>query len=415
MHSSRYFAAATGWRLIMSSLLSSLLNSRASTLQRGVVAVLAVFIAMIAIMISPLASVALSPNQAFIPALLTALLMAKGLTAYLLFLHYFSVRRISVGLLASVYLYIACFSALRLYYVNDPSLDLRWFWMLWHGVSEPGILVAMLCQARWGEQKLSSGSMYSSVWPLTLAPVALAYLLLAWSRSGLLPPDGQIGGWHLLNANLAEIGVWTGNVLALLSIVLITRLRNVLHLWLAFVVYVTLINSSLTLFTSSIPYSLGWYAANVSSMISAMALVYILLRELNHIYGSIQFANTVLWVKSMHDSLTGLYNRRYLDEQLTLEIQRAQRSGSPIAVILLDVDYFKRINDARGHQAGDKCLANIAGILKSVVRRPADFVARYGGEEFAMVLPETSAEGALARAEAARISVAQTAMEAGTG
>jgi diguanylate cyclase (GGDEF)-like protein len=95
------------------------------------------------------------------------------------------------------------------------------------------------------------------------------------------------------------------------------------------------------------------------------------------------------------DGLTGAYNRRYFDQQLSHEWARSVRSGTPLSMILLDVDFFKRYNDFYGHQAGDDCLRQVAATLKSHLRRPADLAARYGGEEFACILPETSFDDAL--------------------
>ena len=89
------------------------------------------------------------------------------------------------------------------------------------------------------------------------------------------------------------------------------------------------------------------------------------------------------------DGLTGVFNRRYFDQQLAIEVARCARAQSALAVIMVDVDYFKRFNDRYGHQAGDDCLRQVASSLKSSLRRPADLVARYGGEEFACILPET--------------------------
>ncbi len=96
------------------------------------------------------------------------------------------------------------------------------------------------------------------------------------------------------------------------------------------------------------------------------------------------------------DGLSGIYNRRFFDQQLVVEIARSVRNGSPLALILLDVDFFKHFNDHYGHQAGDDCLREIATALKASLRRPADLVARYGGEEFACILPETDFSGAMA-------------------
>lgn len=98
------------------------------------------------------------------------------------------------------------------------------------------------------------------------------------------------------------------------------------------------------------------------------------------------------------DGLTGVCNRRGFDERLANEAARARRNGSPLSVVLLDVDYFKRYNDHYGHQAGDDVLRRLGAALRDSVRRPGDLVARYGGEEFVCLLPETTLAGARALA-----------------
>jgi diguanylate cyclase (GGDEF)-like protein len=94
------------------------------------------------------------------------------------------------------------------------------------------------------------------------------------------------------------------------------------------------------------------------------------------------------------DALTGVANRRSFDAALLREWQRAQRDATPLALLLVDVDHFKKFNDHRGHPAGDACLQAVAQALQSATLRPADLVARYGGEEFVLLLPQTTVEGA---------------------
>jgi diguanylate cyclase (GGDEF)-like protein len=100
-------------------------------------------------------------------------------------------------------------------------------------------------------------------------------------------------------------------------------------------------------------------------------------------------ANQRLASLSVTDPLTGLANRRALDDYLGHEWQRAARDQSPISVLLIDVDYFKRLNDTWGHPIGDQCLRELARLMAAFFKRPADLVARYGGEEFMIVLPNT--------------------------
>ena len=108
-------------------------------------------------------------------------------------------------------------------------------------------------------------------------------------------------------------------------------------------------------------------------------------------------ANHQLRVLAQEDGLTRLPNRRRFDEALGTEYRRAMRVGSPLAVIMLDVDRFKAFNDTYGHPGGDACLQALAGVLNTRCRRPADLPARYGGEEFVLLLPNTDAAGALIR------------------
>jgi len=125
----------------------------------------------------------------------------------------------------------------------------------------------------------------------------------------------------------------------------------------------------------------------------------------------LQVANERLKELSRVDGLTGIANRRRLDEELDREWKRMLREKRPLSVVLSDIDHFKLYNDTYGHQGGDECLIRVATAIKDSVNRPGDLTARYGGEEFCLVLPETSGQGAMQIAELVRKNVAEMSLE----
>ncbi len=108
----------------------------------------------------------------------------------------------------------------------------------------------------------------------------------------------------------------------------------------------------------------------------------------------------------LRDSLTKLYNHSTIKDQAAVEIERARRHGKPLALAMLDLDYFKNVNDNYGHQVGDNVIRSLAQLLQKMVRR-VDVVGRYGGEEFAVIFPETSAQAAMVVLEKLRASFAK--------
>jgi diguanylate cyclase (GGDEF)-like protein len=102
------------------------------------------------------------------------------------------------------------------------------------------------------------------------------------------------------------------------------------------------------------------------------------------------------------DALTGLFNRRYLDETLERELARASRAGFPIGVVMIDIDHFKQVNDVHGHKAGDLILQALGKLLLSQIRA-GDIACRYGGDEFLLILPQASKPITAERAEQLRI------------
>ena len=133
-------------------------------------------------------------------------------------------------------------------------------------------------------------------------------------------------------------------------------------------------------------------------------------RELVEVTRQLERANLALERLSLTDGLTGVANRRHFDQTLGEELSRAARIGSPLALLLLDIDFFKRFNDTYGHQEGDRCLQRVAGTLGRCASRSGDLAARYGGEEFAIILPNTDPAGARSVAERLQAEVAALAI-----
>jgi two-component system chemotaxis family response regulator WspR len=128
-------------------------------------------------------------------------------------------------------------------------------------------------------------------------------------------------------------------------------------------------------------------------------------RELEALHKELAEKNEVLERLSSLDGLTGIANRRRLDEAIDQEWRRARRDGSTLSLIMIDVDYFKKFNDHYGHLAGDDCLRQVAVSLTGGLHRPADLVARFGGEEFAVLMAATDADGTTHIAEKLRCAV----------
>lgn len=126
--------------------------------------------------------------------------------------------------------------------------------------------------------------------------------------------------------------------------------------------------------------------------------------RMTHLAKELEVANKQLEQLALIDKLTNLFNRRAFDEQVAKQFQLMRRLGYPISVVMIDIDYFKQVNDKFGHIVGDEVLKNFADQLNKLAR-DTDIMARYGGEEFAVILPNTNKEGALVIAEKFRIAI----------
>ena len=130
---------------------------------------------------------------------------------------------------------------------------------------------------------------------------------------------------------------------------------------------------------------------------------------------SLREANERIQLLSITDPLVGIYNRRYLNQQLVEEVDHARRSARPLAAILADLDFFKSVNDQHGHQVGDEVLRGFVDNVTRSIREYHDWVARYGGEEFVIVLPDTDLGEATRTAERIRAVCAATPIQTAAG
>ena len=142
-------------------------------------------------------------------------------------------------------------------------------------------------------------------------------------------------------------------------------------------------------------------------LISAERKQAMLNEQLSETCHELEGANFRLSHLSSTDSLTGLLNRRAFDAVMAKEWKGAAQRGQHLALLMIDADYFKRLNDEHGHLAGDEALRWLAGILRMTLHGPSDIVGRFGGEEFAVLLPETDLAGAVAAAERIRCALAE--------
>ncbi len=352
----------------------------------------------------------------FVPIFATSVALSEGLTACLLWTQYRASGRFYFAALASAYAFVSVAAAFHLAVfpgvffaaisVGTGRQTAIWIWLLWRGGF--ALLVTLALLAR-GRPPIVGHTRRGSIGFLAIAGSMLvsgALCRSAINARAVLPSlVTSAGAFRHLAHDAATLWVAVICVVALGVHLWVTRLHTLMDLWLAVALFAGLADIALTLGAGA-RYSVGWYAARIASMVSASALLGMLMYETSRTYSKLADAHRVLKEFSVRDGLTGVFNRAYFDERYPSELAPAIASGSPLAVLLVDVDQFKAYNDAFGHLAGDECLRSIAQTLNNALTHEGDFVARYGGEEFVIVLPACDALTGLATAERLRRAVA---------
>ena len=357
---------------------------------------------------TPYAAMELRPLPGYMTAFGAAMIVINLVLAAILFSRGAVERRRDVTALGTAYLFVAViFVPLVASFpggmLAEPLIGTGtsaiWFWLYWHG----GFGLAILRYAAIAGRPTRPPAPVAWI----MLGVAATVALLSLSATVFLPylPATYLDGHTLFGGVTGVLPLIVLSVLGL-AVWRVARLgaQAPEQLWLTVAMVAACFDVWLTYWGVS-RFSVGWYLSKGGSLFTSLAVLISVLHEINLLYSRAATANEVLTGLASRDSMTGLTNRRGLDEVMAVEWRKSRREGRPVALLMIDVDQFKRFNDRYGHPAGDECLRAVADALLGVARRPGDVAARYGGEEFALLLPATDAPGAVDMAMRVRAAV----------
>ncbi len=386
---------------------------------------LAAIIAIVTLIMLPSAKLQLQEIRPFLPMFAVTVFITEYLTGYLLFTHFRVLREPFLACLAGAYFFVAVMVSIQILIFpgvfSETGLlgagpqSAVWLWTMWHGGFPAIVSLALMLRTpllRNASKMRLSGGISGTLLMIHAPLVAAALAYLAVANGGLLPPLVNGTSYQQLVQSPAATIVIVINVCALLACFLISRLRDLLSVWLAVALVAGLADVVLTLAASS-RYSLGWYAGRCLSMLSSSMVLGTLLWETTGLYRRLAQVHETLAENSLRDALTAAYNRGYFMSQFPSDIRHARRARTPLAMLMIDIDHFKNYNDTFGHLQGDVCLKAVTAAMQNELRRPGDYLARYGGEEFAVVLPNTDINGATHIAENLRKAVATLGLKNG--
>ncbi|WP_112188263.1 sensor domain-containing diguanylate cyclase [Ralstonia sp. GX3-BWBA] len=368
------------------------------------------------------ARVLLPEVRPFLPIFLTTVVIFEGLTGYLLLQRARLTGAPFYGALAGAYVFAAAGAAAQLPtfpgvfseggLLGAGAQTAVWLWTFWHSGYPLLVLLAGLSRGLYARAQPQT-RMFPDVQAVRwVGPIAAAVVvpLSIWGTSVL--PQLIQGGTYANLVHTLGLPVIGANAAALVGYVVLTRLRRSVDVWVCVALVASLADAVLTLHGGA-RYTLGWYAARLLSVLSSGVVLTMLIAEITRLYRALITANRQLEKQALLDGLTQIANRQAFDTRWETEWRRAERDGTPLSVLMIDIDHFKRINDTFGHGRGDAYLVAVASILSGVAtQRGSDFVARYGGEEFVVLLPNTERSGAQQVAERVRSDVEGAALPA---
>lgn len=371
--------------------------------QRKLAAIVVLVSVLLFCALVPFAKLPLPKVWAFIPTYEAALVINDLITAVLLFGQFGILRSRALFVLACAYLFTA-FTAIA-HALTFPGLfaptgllgagsqSTVWLYMFWHGAFPLLVIAYALLKDKEPKSKI-----YGSAPHIILAGVAISltvvmgFVWLVTAGHDALPVL-LLGGHYTVTMNVVVTVVWSLSLCAL-SILGRRGPHSVLDLWLMVVLCAWIFDIGLAAVFNAARFDLGFYAGRIYGLLAASFVLMVLLLENGMLYARLVAASAELRRLNAVDPLTGVANRRAFEEAMDREWRRAMRNQTPLSILMIDVDFFKRYNDTYGHVAGDECLRMLAEVLSMAVKRAGDMVTRYGGEEFVVLLPNTGASDA---------------------
>lgn len=361
-------------------------------------------IALVTAVLIPVSTIELPNIPAFLPAYQAVLITAYLITAYLIFGFYRANRLVSLLYLCAGCIYTA--GSLGAQFLSIPNLLMEngatiggpqttiWLWCFWHIGPPLGIFGYALSE--WLRPGLTAPAPYRVVhWFAIVVGTALTSSIMAVTLFHDWLPVLQINGdFRKITTTGIAPAIQALSLLALLLLWRATGLRSTLNIWLAVALVALLLDNAITMAAGS-RLTVGWYAGRMNALLSAAIMLLIYLREINCLYLNtvlnaqrLAASNALLEVKmdlARLDSLTGLPGRALFLDQAKALHARSQANGTAIAVLFIDLDEFKVVNDSMGHEHGDLVLKKVADVLLSVMR-DTDVAGRVGGDEFVVSL-----------------------------
>jgi diguanylate cyclase (GGDEF)-like protein len=362
---------------------------------------------LIALVISalvPVSTIRLPNIPAFLPAYQTVLITAYLITAYLIFGFYRANRSVSLLYLCAGCIYTAVILIAQ--FLSIPNLLITkgatiggpqttiWLWCFWH--MGPPLAIFGYALSECLRPGLIAPEPYRVVhWFGIALSVALAASIIAVTTFHDWLPILQVNGdFRKITTTGIAPGIQAMTLIALLLLWRATGFRTTLNTWLAVALVALLMDSAITMAAGS-RLTIGWYVGRMNALLSAVIMLLIYLREINCVYLNtvlnaqrLAASNALLEVKvdqARLDSLTGLPGRALFLEQAKALQARSRANGNAVAVLFIDLDGFKVVNDSMGHEHGDSVLKKTADVLLSVMR-DTDVAGRVGGDEFVVSL-----------------------------